>query len=109
MDSNNYTQYKTRKDQLYREYIEHVNKKVGELKYYSESSWRKSTLTSLIPMLTEDGYQEQSAFCDLSVTAMYFIKLYILVFVIHAPKLQYRNFSESSICLEVRFTQILFL
>ncbi|XP_067946100.1 protein FAM228B-like [Watersipora subatra] len=27
MDSQNYTNYKTRKDQLYREYIEHVNKK----------------------------------------------------------------------------------
>ena len=34
MDGDNYNQYKTRKDQLYREYIEHVNKKVG-LTYYS--------------------------------------------------------------------------
>lgn len=29
IDGDNYNQYKTRKDQLYREYIEHVNKKVG--------------------------------------------------------------------------------
>jgi len=28
MESDNYTNYKNRKDQLYREYIEHVNKKV---------------------------------------------------------------------------------
>ena len=28
MDSENYNKYKTRKDQLYREYIEHLNKKV---------------------------------------------------------------------------------
>lgn len=44
MDSENYTNHKTRKDQLYREYIEHLNKKVRK-----GSNWdfQKSSLVHM--------------------------------------------------------------